>query len=294
MKYADLVIIELSHDYYQSGQCPCFDVVPTAATTRVLNGLRAGFSASGALGKVSIRVNDDNTPFINSPRPVTLEFEMRFNNADKREEFMGMTDLSEMQKLQAPTFRNTGLEGNGQLSLGDSDNALSPNVTAKIELVLSLADMDLAAGPVTYQVSYSASEKLWEYCVLTNLNHDSTAFKIEDNSTVPNENDNQISFASLNAEGVTQGMRSDIATELQNQYPDCKLLHFVSSQAIKDRQYVRDNIQFVVGDDIALEYLPNPLLKNSSVVISESDGQTHASMFQVVKYITHTLSTNGN
>ena len=292
MNFADFITINLAHDYFSSGLCPCFKILPSQETQSKLNGLKAILVHNENGITITLRTNQDGTAFISSQYAMQLSFELHMTDS----KFMYITDLSDYQKLSAPAYSNENISNgtsseNQRLTIKESKNVITPGVFANIELTILPRHFDSLEAPIPYEINFQAVEKYWEYCIITNLSNSTEEFSI---GYTPANSSDTLNFGSLSSDGQTTNRTSSVTADIASQYPDYNLLHFVSTAPVAVQQGVRENIQLVIDNETIIEDLPNPKLSNVSVLTKSDQGTEHKSMFQVVKYITNSLSITGS
>ncbi|MEJ2446052.1 MAG: hypothetical protein P8Y42_21810, partial [Exilibacterium sp.] len=112
----------------------------------------------------------------------------------------------------------------------------------------------------------------------------------------PQRSESPIQFRTVAAADTAEmPMQERLKNQLLARYPGAICVHYVSQQQITGRQQGVRNIQLQHNVSRLLDNLPNPSLKNISRFTPQGgdSDQAQDSFFQVIKYITHSFSTNG-
>lgn len=294
MKFLPLIDLRLSHEYYTDRQCSDFLVEPTPSTRQLLDNYRWVLKTAIDGVRVFAAANDDNTPFISLRPGLMLAFHLQLRNPD----FALFTDLTQLAHTALPIYANDDTSAGNPVPLAlrtpeDSPGERRPprtgNVFADVEIHYGEQLPEIAGGPKEFQVSFQARQARWVYYVVTD--DDDGQFRIEDKSAQP------LMFGDPNPIDLSRqpDPADQIAQALAQQYPELRLLRFVSDDLIACRQQARRSIQLRLDGSQVIAALPNPALYNCSTVQVTRDGsaQREDALFHVVKYFNRQSQTTG-
>ncbi|NJN17077.1 MAG: hypothetical protein HC822_12785 [Oscillochloris sp.] len=134
-----------------------------------------------------------------------------------------------------------------------------------------------------YRIDFQASQLTWAYYVVANSAAGN--FAIRDKG----KNGAGLKFSAPTS--LEQPDPADpIATALAEQYPTLQRMRFVSQQPVTCQQSTRKAIQLLHNDNVLIDPLPNPALRNYTTFAGAPPG---ACLFQVVTYVTRPNTSSG-
>lgn len=256
MNYALLFELVLKHDYYSSGLCGDFAVVPEGNTARLLRNHRCLLKPKPSGADIFVEVGDSGKPKIAFSQNITLSFELQLKNP----EFPLFTD-------SAP------------LAVGaDYQIAYRQQATdayfAKIDVRRDFNQVN--GNPV--EIAFSAKQVLWVFYLVTDQGDSGAGFSI--------------AAPASQAISWKQALGQDrISRKLADQYPGTRQLRFTSEQLIPCRESGLQHIQLSFGGNTLIESLPNPSWRNYFHTETAAKEGSVEAIFQVVKYLTNTTLT---
>lgn len=172
---------------------------------------------------------------------------------------------------------------------------LDRGVFADVEILVNdtLPQADgLAEEPREFQIVFEAKKARWVFYCITDRNGATADFRIIDtassNSTPP------LVFGDDNRTDLLQDPDpSDVvATGLAEQYPELSRLRFVSDALVPCRQAPRAHIELHANGQQLSRSLPNPSVRNYSMLQVKAD-EIQDAFFHVVKYLSQSFSKTG-
>ncbi len=156
-------------------------------------------------------------------------------------------------------------------------------IFAEVAIRYSDAWPPLEAGSKEFQISFDPKAALWKYYIVADSAK--TEFQINDQSA------DALVFSEANRTDLNQNPDTSdgLATSLAQKYPTKQRLRFVSDNAVPCQQQPRKGLQLRLADNLVIETLPNPALRNYDFVEVLKDGVTRKEpvLYQIVKYYTH-------
>ncbi|NVB43279.1 hypothetical protein G6O69_35975 [Pseudenhygromyxa sp. WMMC2535] len=268
MKHRRLLSIDLVHDYFADGRCRGLSLRPQPACARKLAGRRmlARGRADGLDLLVEVDPSNHERPLISLGEDLHLRFDLCVDDP----ELPLYTDLQALRALATPRLRNAA--GSLELSL-EQDEPEAPRAREALACV-ELVDLDPAwiSDPPRLSARLSASTPRWTYyCVGT-----SAAPTITDAD--PERGEQPIIFET---EAAPEAASEDrVAASLAAQFPDRPRWRLTSSEALPCRAAPRRHLSLSVGESVLHTELPNPALRNHSVVIRDDIAQD--TLYQII------------
>lgn len=161
------------------------------------------------------------------------------------------------------------------------------SVLAEVEIQYEDTWPGLAQGPPEFEIAFAAKAAKWAYYLVTDRIE--ADFQLVDTSTDLPFLFNQENLTDLNQQ---PDPADEIAQILAAQYPTMQLVRFVSDEPIPCQQMARKSLQLRLDDQPVLETLPNPWLKNYTVLEIRNNGSVtqEDALFQVINYFNHQFS----
>jgi hypothetical protein len=285
MKYLPLLQLYLTHTYYADGRCPDFLVEPTPATRRLLDNYRCIAKALPDGMRVLAAATDDGAALIQSTKGMRFVFQLTLRNPD----FALFTDLEAVAPFAMRRYANKRVSTGKPAPLTFAAQAGEPvsrragEIFAELEISYGDSTPAIAPGPALFQLAFQARQARWKYYVATDNTSD--PFRIVDQ-----DKDAPLVFGGLNEPVKTL---DSIATRLADQYPNLRVLRFMSKSAIPCRQQTRKQLQLFAGEQVAVAALPNPSLRNYAIDDEPGGSPGAACLFHIVNYVNNLGSTSG-
>jgi hypothetical protein len=89
MRYSELFVIELLHEFYTDGKVQGLKLIPTPACEQLLRGRQLLFRQIANVGYTLCKVNDDRTPFVPLDPGAVFQFYLKSQDSS----FFGKTPL---------------------------------------------------------------------------------------------------------------------------------------------------------------------------------------------------------
>jgi len=290
MKFFPVFSLQLLHAYYRDGRCLDFAIEPTLATQRLLKNHRCVLKTTPNGLRVLIAGSAQLRPLIALPKGSVFSFHLHLQNPT----FALFTDLSNITHAPAPVYTNTtaGAAGNSQLTLISRQSKLSVGVFADIEIAVTDALLDLAAGPVDFSILFAAKQTRWAYYCVTDLSSTGAPLQIIDDDVPP------VVFSDVNRIHLNQqpDPTDAVAVALHARYPEQQRFRFVSDSLIPCQQTARKQLHLQWGTNRLAEALPNPSLQQYATMVVGGGQTTQPQdvLFHVITYFTHTFVTTGS
>lgn len=296
MKYLPILKLTMKHDYYESGYSSDFSIVEDKATQQILLNYRCILKRQATGIVIYQTVDSDNKPFINISAKAVFRFHLHLNNTEHAL-FTDLERFSTVEKNESPVFTNKGLSSStanpdNELKLITAELQKKDRAFATIEVHINNSiKPELNINEAThYSISFTAKSALWEYYFLTNKDNDGLGNQITYSISQNAEQDNN-NQPIIFVEKAPPSQ--DISRRLLNDYPDTKIVYFVSDKPVHCQQLPRKNIQVSIDGERLMDNLPNPSLNNANQRTVSEAGNTviQDTFFQIVKYISSASTT---
>jgi hypothetical protein len=290
VKFVPVFSLQLLHPYYRDQRCPDFTIAPTPETERLLRNHRCVLKATPNGLRVLIGGDAPHVPLIPLRKGLVFAFRLHLENPD----FALFTDLSEVTNTPAPVYTNTeaGAAGGSTLSLVSRPPRVEGGAFAEVDIGVTDSLLDLAAGPEELSIRFTAKQVRWAYYCVTDVGDATAPLRIVDGDASP------VVFSETNRTHLNRhpDPGDAIAFALGARYPEKQRFRFLSDHAVPCQQAARKRLQLQLGDSRLAEALPNPSLRDYSM-ITVTPGQTpqreHV-LFHVLTYFTRVFPTVGS
>lgn len=282
VKYHRLCRVVLTDQFHSDGRCTDLRLVPTAACRRVLTSFRMVFKIDVDGGSISIAVGPDDAPLISLPQDLELTFNLRVENPD----FFQVTVPLGAGELSSVVLTNAGLPADAR-TLAVTDNSARQTGGVYGTVVLTqLTDAWLADPPV-FRAEFRSRERWWVYYLVTDVGAHRGQLEVVDTGLEP------VVFGESGRRelNLEEDPQDRLAALLREQYPNHRRLRFISDSPVMSSEQARTHIELRLAGDLVAGPLPNPSLRNHSTIeVSGNSGtQREASLFQIIKHLTHSL-----
>jgi hypothetical protein len=175
--------------------------------------------------------------------------------------------------------------------------ALEWGVFANVEIhtagVLPRAGEVAQNTPRQFRTALQAKRMKWAYYFVTDLAQGAGTLRIVDAARTGTK----LAFGAANSTELNQAPHASdpIASQLAVRYPSLRRIRFVSDQPVACRQAPRKNIELHLNGARLYAALPNPSYHNYSSLESGGDvnAQRQGSLFEIVKHVANTFTTQG-
>ena len=288
MKYSPVFNLAIRHSYYLNGVCRDLSVVATQETQRLLKNHRCLLRArlDGVL--CSIEMGDNGLPLIGVETSAKLSFNLIQQNAD----FGLVTDLEKIPQkapLIVPAEPDVAKGGTSQLTLGAT--ALGRVIFASVDIPGSVFSKP-GSEPAQFFIDFQAKQARWIYYWVTDMKLAGKDVRIVDleSSATP------LVFSPSNRTDLVQSPdpNDSLAAELATRYPGLNRMRFASDNAVPCQESPRRLTLQLDGHNFP-DSLPSlsPRSYTHWPFTSQRNLVQQSALFQVVKYVSYSFSTNG-
>ncbi len=284
MNYQLFARIVLADEYHEDGRCLHVSLVPTSACRRLLKQLKLSFKKDVAGASLIAEVSDVDTPVVATPPGLELTFYLRVDDLD----FVQITDHGAAGELGPAIFSNAGLDPDvRELALVEGSLRATDGCYGLV--VLTELSAAWLTDPPVFRISFKSRAPRWVYYLITDVGEHRGAIDIVDADV----DATPVVFGEAGRRelNLEEDPNDRLAVILRDQYPDHRRLRFISDDHVAHTHRARTNIELRLAGDMVAGPLPNPSLSNFSTVevTANSETQREASLFQIIKHLTHSL-----